>query len=241
VTATLPTTPVAVRPGTRSAGVLILVAIVLEVLAEIAHPHRVPPNDHAAAFAEYAGSTDWLWVHLVQFASAALFVAGFVALYHHLAAGGPSLLDRLALVAATGTLAAIMFDMAVDGVALKHAVDAWAAAAPADKAMRFDAAETVRWLEWSANAFFKILLGLTAAAFGASLLRARATRLHGLAGVVAGGLLVASGVQVGREGFTPSRLPLVWSLVLALLAVALVVRPALAVAARTAPGALPGA
>ena len=221
MTATLAPTLLVVRPTLRQAGALLLAGTGVELIAEIAHPHDVPPNDHAAVFADYAASTDWLWVHLAQFAAAAVVVAGFVALYHHLAAGGTSLLDRLALVAAGGTIAAIMFDMAVDGVALKHAVDAWAAAAPADRAMRFDAAETVRFVEWSANGFFKILLGLTAAAFGASLLRHGRGRVHGLAGLAAGALLVAAGVQVGRDGFTPSLLPLIGSLLLAALAVAL--------------------
>ena len=118
---------------------------------------------------------------------------------------------------------AIMFDMAVDGVALKHAVDAWATATPLDRAMRFDAAETVRWVEWSANAFFKILLGVTAGAFGASLLRRARTRVHGLLASAAGTVFVVSGAQVGRDGFTPSPLPLLASLLLAVLAVALVV------------------
>jgi hypothetical protein len=224
MTTTLAPAPPTIRPSVRTAGVLILAGTFVEVLAEIAHPHEVPPNDHAEVFAEYAGSTDWLWVHLAQFGAALVVVAGFVALYHHLAAGGPSLLDRLGLLAAGGTVAAIMFDMAVDGVALKHAVDAWAAAAPADRAMRFHAAETVRFLEWSANGFFKILLGLTAVAFGASLLR-RAARVTGGLAVAAGALLVAAGVQVGRDGFAPSPLPLIGSLLLAALAVAFVVLP----------------
>jgi hypothetical protein len=222
MTATLAPTAFAVRPALRPAGALILAGTGVELLAEIAHPHDVPPNDHAAVFAEYAASTDWLWVHLAQFAAAVVVVAGFVALYHHLAAGGPSLLDRLALLAAGGTLAAIMLDMAVDGVALKHAVDAWASAPPGERTVRFDAAETVRWLEWSANGFFKIMLGLTAAAFGASLLRTAARIVGGLA-VAAGVLLVAAGVEVGRNGFTPSPLPLLGSLLLAGFAVALVV------------------
>jgi hypothetical protein len=225
MTATLAPTPVAVgATTTRTAGLLILAGIAAEELGEIVHPHEVPPNDHAEVFAEYAGSTDWIWVHLAQFGAALAVVAGFVALYHHLAARGPSLLDRLALLAAGGTVAAIMLDMAVDGVALKHAVDAWAAAAPADRAARFDATETVRWIEWSANGFFKILLGLTAAAFGASLLR-RAARVAGGLAVAAGAILVAAGVEVGRYGFAPSRLPLIGMLLLAALAVALVVRP----------------
>src|SRR4051812_14561100 len=42
---------------------------------------------------------------------------------------------------------------AVDGVALKHAVDAWANAPEAQKAARFASAETVRWLEWGMNSY----------------------------------------------------------------------------------------
>jgi hypothetical protein len=214
--------PAIPRPSLRIAGALILVGVGAELLAEIVHPHQEAPNDHLAVFAEYAASSDWLWVHLAQFGAAAVVVAGFVALYHRLAAGRPSLLDRLALVAATSTIAAIMIDMAVDGIALKHAVDAWAAAPPAERAMRFDAAEVVRWLEWSANGFFKIMLGLTAAAFGAALAR-RGMRARGSTAMGAGLLLVVAGAQVGRDGFVPSPLPAVGSLLLAVLAVALVV------------------
>ncbi len=36
---------------------------------------------------------------------------------------------------------------AVDGVALKQAVDAWVSAPDAEEAARFASAETVRWLE----------------------------------------------------------------------------------------------
>jgi hypothetical protein len=216
--------PATSRPSLRIAGALILVGVGGELLAEIAHPHQEAPNDHLAVFAEYAASSDWLWVHLAQFGAAVVVVAGFVALYHRLSAGRPSLLDRLALVAATNTIAAIVIDMAVDGIALKHAVDAWATAPPAERAMRFDAAEVVRWLEWSANGFFKILLGLTAAAFGAALAR-RGMRARGSIAIGAGLLLVAAGAQVGRDGFVPSPLPAVASLLLAVLAVGLVLAP----------------
>jgi hypothetical protein len=40
----------------------------------------------------------------------------------------------------------------VDGVGLKQAVNAWASAGDGDKAVRFAAAETVRWLEWAVKA-----------------------------------------------------------------------------------------
>jgi hypothetical protein len=50
---------------------------------------------------------------------------------------------------------------AVDGIALKRAVDAWASA-PADReAIAFAAAEAVRWTEIGMNALSYFLLGLT--------------------------------------------------------------------------------
>jgi hypothetical protein len=75
--------------------------------------------------------------------------------------GVVSVLERSGYAAAIATALIFAANMAVDGVALKRAVDAWAAAADADKPVRFAAAETVRWLEWGANSFFQILLGLT--------------------------------------------------------------------------------
>jgi hypothetical protein len=58
-----------------------------------------------------------------------------------------------------------------DSRAGERAVDAWAAASDADKPIRFAAAETVRWLEWGANSFFQILLGLTLILFGLGIAR----------------------------------------------------------------------
>ena len=43
--------------------------------------------------------------------------------------------------------------MAVDGVALKQAVNAWASAPVAEKAARFASAEAIRWIEWGARSY----------------------------------------------------------------------------------------
>jgi len=203
------------RPA-RTSSVLLVSGAALAVVGGILHPHEELPNSHAAVFGEYAHSTDWVWVHYLQFLSAALVVAGFLVLGRALQRLGvaPALV-RVGDAAAAATVALIAVNMAVDGIALKRAVDAWAHALPEDKASRFAAAEAVRWLEWGVNSFFTILLGITLLAFAAALLtRARLgsrVRLGAVTGALAGGILVMNGLAVGAHGFEPTALPLVAS------------------------------
>ena len=201
------------RPA-RAASTLLVLGAALAVVGGLLHPHREPPNSHAAVFAEYARSTDWVWVHDLQFLSAALVVTGFLLLGRALQrAGGAPALVRIGDAAAATTLSLIAVNMAVDGVALGRAVDAWAHAAPADKSSRFAAAEAVRWIEWGVNSFFTISLGVTLLLFAAAVLRLahRSTRLRlvGVAGALAGAMLVLNGMAVGAHGFEPSALPMV--------------------------------
>jgi hypothetical protein len=188
------------------AGSLLVVGLVVSVVAELFHPSREPANNHPAVFAEYAASTGWLWVHYAQFAAAVIIVAGFLVLTRALgAASGESALLWVVAGAATATAALIAVNMAVDGVALKNAVDAWAGAPEQDRAARFAAAEAVRWLEWGANSFFQILLGSTLVLSGVAISRmARTGRWLGWVGVAAGTCLIAGGVLVGHSGFTGS-------------------------------------
>ena len=98
------------------------------------HPHREDPNDHAAVFAEYAASTDWIWVHYAQLAAALTMLAGFVVLYRAMTALRPATAtDHLAVGAVIISAATVTVLQAVDGVALKHAVDGWAGKPPSDE------------------------------------------------------------------------------------------------------------
>ena len=208
-----------VPPGSRTgrlSAVLLVAGAVLAVVGGILHPHDEPPNSHEAVFAEYAHSADWVWVHDLQFLSAAVVVAGLLTAGRALRrAGVPRSLVRVGDAAAAATVALIAVNMAVDGVALKRAVDAWAAAEPAGRASRFAAAEAVRWLEWGVNSFFAILLGITLLTVAAGLLRqahlGTRVRLAGVTGALAGVLLIVNGLTVGAHGFEPSALPLVAS------------------------------
>ena len=201
------------RPALVSS-VLLVGGAALAVVAGMLHPHDELPNSHVAVFTEYARSADWVWVHDVQFLSAAVVVAGFVLLGRALQRVGvsPALL-RLGDAAAATTLALIAVNMAVDGVALRQAVDAWAHAGPEERASRFAAAEAVRWVEWGVNSFFTVLLGITLLVFAAALLRrarlGARVRLAGVSGTFAGVMLVLNGLAVGAHGFEPTALPLV--------------------------------
>ena len=120
---------------------------------------------------------------------------------------------RLGETAAAATVALIAVNMAVDGIALKQAVDSWADAPPQDRASRFAAAEAVRWVEWGVNSFFTILLGATLVLFATALLRqahlGSRVRLAGVTGALTGVLLIGNGLAVGAHGFEPTALPLV--------------------------------
>ena len=117
---------------------------------------------------------------------------------------------------------------AVDGVALKHAVDAWATAPAAERAARFASAETIRWLEWSVRSYHSFVLGVSFLLFGAVVTRTAVVPrpvgyLMGLSGLA----YVTQGWVVGSEGFSaanamPTRLGIVlvvswsgWLLVIA--------------------------
>jgi hypothetical protein len=91
---------------------------------------------------------------------------------------------------------------AIDGVALKHAVDAWADASGAQKAIRYADAQTVRWAEYGMNTYFRLLLGLAATLFGIAIARTEiAARWLGWAGAIGGLGYMASGVAVAYAGF----------------------------------------
>ena len=205
-TRTASTVSTRVRGPLIAAGLLLLSGEVVSFLGGFLHPHAEVPNNHPAVFAEYAGSRTWLWVHYLQFLAAVAITAGFIVLYQAMARRrAVTALERSALAAAIASMTVFAVNMAVDGVALKRAVDAWIAAPPAEKDARFAAAESVRWLEWGANSFFQILLGLTMTLFGLAVARtAIVWRFLGWIAVVAGLGLLVGGLLTGRDGFAGS-------------------------------------
>jgi hypothetical protein len=159
-------------------------------------------NDHHDVFAEYADSANWTLVHLGQFAGMAIFLAGLFALFSAL--DGPARVTaRFGAAAATATLALYGALQAVDGVALKHAVTAWAGAPEAEKAARFASAEAVRWLEWGMRSYQNFALGLALLLFAVAVGRAaRIPRPIAPLMALAGVTYLVQGWIVGSDGFS---------------------------------------
>jgi hypothetical protein len=142
--------------------------ILFVVVTAIFHPHREAPMDNPAVFMEYAESDSWVAVHLVQWFAALLLIGGFVALYYSISTKreANAAVARFGLAAAVLTGAALTMLQAVDGVALKWAVDTWASAPADQEVAAFSAAAALRWTEYSLQSFSFILLGLTFILYG---------------------------------------------------------------------------
>lgn len=192
-------------PSLRLSAVLLFAGILLSFLAGFFHPDHAYANDHMAVFTEYAGSSDWIAVHLGQFAGMAVLISGLVVLYFALdvQSGGAVWVSRFAVICAIVALAMYAVLQAVDGVALKHAVDAWAAAPGSEKAIRFASAETIRWLEWAVRSYQSYMLGLSLILFGAAVaLTGRISKAIGLLMALSGIAYFAQGWIIGSEGFS---------------------------------------
>ncbi|MFT4468847.1 hypothetical protein ACMX2H_02960 [Arthrobacter sulfonylureivorans] len=202
-----PSSPAPLRSPLRLAATLLFAGVLVSLLAGLFHPDNANANDHAAAFSEYASSAAWTGIHLAQFVGMAILIAGLLVLFValDLRLGAACWLARFAAVAAIGALALYAVLQAVDGVALKHAVDAWAAAPEAAKGGRFDVAEGVRWLEWGVRSYQSLLLGLSLVLFAVAIIwSGRVSRFVGSFMGLTGFAYLVQGWVVGTEGFSPA-------------------------------------
>lgn len=188
----------------RLSAVLLVAGFVLHVVAGLFHADG-PANNHTVVFAEYAASAIWTAVHLGQFAGMAVFIAGVLVLFFALdaaAKGRGRAVARLGAVSAAVALGLYGVLQAVDGVALKQAVDAWVSAPEAEKTARFASAEAIRWAEWGARSYQTFMLGLTLILLGwAVALTARLPKALGYLMALSGFAYIVQGWVVGTEGF----------------------------------------
>ncbi|MFD1211448.1 hypothetical protein ACFQ36_05270 [Arthrobacter sp. GCM10027362] len=211
----------------RIGAVALPLGVILLVVSTMLHPSREDPMDNPAVFREYAEHEGWVAVHFGQWVAGLLFFAGLVALYYSLTArpGRATLPARLGLAAVVVTAAALTMLQAVDGVALKWAVDTWTAA-PADRQdAAFAAAETLRWTEYSLQSYFSILLGLTLILFGLAIAAGSAyPRWTGWLAAASGAAWIVHGLMVPYIGLfesvprgIASVLMYLWSFIMAFL------------------------
>jgi hypothetical protein len=205
------------RPILRMGSIAFLVGMVIFLVSTILHPGREDPTNHSLVFAEYAEDELWVASHIGQFAGGMLaFAGGFIALFRLLARSESAIASALgwmglAVTIAAGSALAVL--QAVDGIALKIAVDTWYAiptspstsadGSEGEKAIAFRVAEGIRWTEIAANSFFRILQGSVGIIFGVAIAASATTlsRWIGALGVFAGVATIILGVRVAYVGF----------------------------------------
>src|SRR5215212_738743 len=155
---------------TRIGAIALPLGIILfVVVTAILHPNREAPMDNPAIFTEYAQSDSWVAVHLAQWFAALLIIGGLVALYYSITTkpeANAAAVARFGFAAALLTGASLTMLQAVDGVALKWAVDAWSSAPAGGEVAAFSAAQALRWTEYALQSYSFILLGLTFILYG---------------------------------------------------------------------------
>jgi hypothetical protein len=203
------TTPQFERHLLRMGSIAFLAGLAIFIISTMFHASREDPTNHQRVFAEYANSGPWIAAHIGQFVGGiVVYAGGFVALYRLLVQSESMTASALAWIGFAVTIiaaSALSILQAVDGIALKRAVDSWAAAPAEEKTAAFRVAEGIRWTEIGTNSIFRIIQGTVAVVFGvANALSTVLSRWIGGVGVLAGAVTIAAGVEVAYVGFASS-------------------------------------
>ncbi len=169
----------------------------------ILHPSGANPNDAVAAFREYADDQLWIASHLMQLLGLALLVCALIQLSRLLASGSARGLAWIGAAGSIVTLAVAAALQAVDGVALKMMVDAWAAAAEPDKTTLFYAAYGVRQIEVGLASIMSLLFGLTMCVYGVAVISDHTfAKWLGWLAIIGGVPTAIAGVVMAYTGFS---------------------------------------
>lgn len=189
--------------GNRFTAIAAISGALLLFVGTALHPMQADPNQPSAAFTEYAADRLWVASHLTQLAGVALIVAALVVLSRKLADGPPGALAAVAAAGAVASLAVATALQAVDGIALKAMVNAWALASERHKEALFQAAFAVRQIEIGLASTTSLLFGTTASLYGAALLdEPRYPNWLGLLALVGGVPTAFAGVVIAYTGFS---------------------------------------
>jgi hypothetical protein len=191
--------------GNRFVPIAAISGALLLFVGTYLHPMNADPNLPLAAFTEYAADHHWVASHLMQLYGIALMVAALVLLSGKMAGGPADATATLATAGAIASLAVAAALQAVDGVALKAMVNAWAAAPQRDKESLFDAAFAVRQIEIGLASISGLLFGLTVSVFGIALsIDRRFPKWLGFVAIAAGAPTAIAGIVIAYTGFSAS-------------------------------------
>jgi len=189
------------RLGTASGAL----GILLELAMGMLHAGHTDPNDSATVFLEYAVSDIWTAVHIGQFFGAALIGLSLLTLAYVLAQqdGVARAFASVGALAAITVIAVFAVQMAVDGVALKSAVDDWVSAPASEKTVAFRVANGIRDVEKGLSGFFQIANGIALLGLGLAVALARGLpRWLGVVGALAGVGALIGGWATAHTGFS---------------------------------------
>ena len=196
------------RPILVFGSISFIAGAIIMILSTMIHPSGEDPFNHLLVLAEYAHSELWVGIHIGQFVGTMMvFVGGFVVIYRLLANSESSivsLLGLIGLVLAIITASTFAILQAVDGVALKFAVDSWMASSGGEeeKETIFRVAEGIRWTEYGVNSVFRLLQGTVAIVIGLAIVKSIiVNRWIGIGGVVIGLITLVAGVEVSYSAF----------------------------------------
>jgi hypothetical protein len=151
---------------------LLLFSAVLLLDGEVVY--QVAQQFHAGSgitanevFASYAASPSWALVHEAQFAGSAMVLFGLLALFFALKAtsGLVGVVNRFAAASAVAALAFFGAVYAVDGIALKQAVDAWVSAPASQQPVFYAVVQGIRGVEWAMRGYVDFTAGLSLVLF----------------------------------------------------------------------------
>jgi hypothetical protein len=149
----------------------------------------------------------WISIHLAQLAALVVGlvgIAGLGASMLRLQENG-RLLALLAVGFAAASIPIAIILQAVDGIALKRAVDAWVADGAAVGSASFAAARAVRWIEEGLNAVLGLTLGFTAVLVGIAMVRGTVyPRWMGWIAIAIGIGVLIGAIVVAETGFSPA-------------------------------------
>jgi hypothetical protein len=212
------------RRESRIGAMCAIAGSVLLFVGTSLHPLEADPNEAVAAFTEYASDHLWVASHLTQLLGVALMVAALLFLAQQLESASGTGWARIAAGGAIASLAVATALQAVDGIALKRMVDAWAATPALQKEVAFHAAFAVRQVEIGLASMLSLSFGLTATVYGVALLVDYTyPKWMGQLAIVGGVPTTVAGVVMAYTGFSglamainmpASSILLVWMLTL---------------------------
>jgi hypothetical protein len=148
----------------------------------------------------------WIAIHLAQLVCLVVGLVGLagiaLSMLRFQDKGRVLALLAVGLALASIPIAAVL--QAVDGIALKRAVDVWIAEGGTVGSASFAAARAIRWVEEGVNAVLGLTLGLTVILAGAAMVRgALYPRWMGWIGIAIGIGVLINAILVAETGFSP--------------------------------------